>query len=158
MTLAEELVAHYIEDSNGSPALSQRIKSTIRRLLRKFFPNIEWRTSDILALGEQSCRWLRRQQAKQDIGEQDGALYSLMERQSSLSARDIAKQLRDEFPGLKLDMAGRKDRATISRIVAPTQSEGTGSAVMRKITDWADASGKTLALTPSRDFGGSENG
>ncbi|SNY95586.1 LPD38 domain-containing protein [Halomonas sp. hl-4] len=156
VTLAEELVAHYIEDSNGSPALSQRIKSTIRRLLRKFFPNIEWRTSDILALGEQSRRWLRRQQAKQDIGEQDGALYSLMERQSSLSARDIAKQLRDEFPGLKLDMAGRKDRATISRIVAPTQSEGTGSAVMRKITDWADASGKTLALTPSRDFGGSE--
>ena len=154
VTLAEELVAHYIEESNGSPTLSQRIKSTVRRLLRKLFPNIEWRTSDILALGEQSRRWLRRQQAQRDLVSQDEALYSLMEQQSSVTHRELSKQLRDEFPGLKLDMAGRGQRVTISRIVSPAQNEGTGSEVMRRLTHWADASGKTIALTPSADFGG----
>lgn len=154
VTLAEELVAHYIEDSNGSPTLSQRIKSTVRRVLRKLFPNIEWRTSDILALGEQSRRWLRRQQAQRDLASQDETLYSLMEQQSSITHRELSKQLRDEFPGLKLDLAGRGQRVTISRIVSPAQNEGTGSEVMRRLTQWADASGKTLALTPSADFGG----
>lgn len=154
VTLAEELVAHYIEDSNGSPTLSQRIKSTVRRLLRKLFPNIEWRTNDILALGEQSRRWLRRQQAQRDLASQDETLYSLMEQQSSITHRELSKQLRDEYPGLKLDMAGRGQRVTISRIVSPEQNEGIGSDVMRRLSQWADASGKTLALTPSVDFGG----
>lgn len=154
VTLAEELVAHYIEDSNGSPTLSQRIKSTIRRMLRKLFPNVEWRTNDILMLGEQSRRWLRRQQAQRDLVSQDETLYSLMEQQSSITHRELSKQLRDEYPGLKLDMAGRGQRVTISRIVSPAQNEGTGSEVMRRLTHWADASGKTLALTPSADFGG----
>lgn len=154
VTLAEELVAHYIEDSNGSPTLSQRIKSTVRRLLRKLFPNIEWRTNDILALGEQSRRWLRRQQAQRDLASQDETLYSLMEQQSSITHRELSKQLRDEYPGLKLDMAGRGQRVTISRIVSPKQNEGIGSDVMRRLSQWADASGKTLALTPSVDFGG----
>ncbi|NYT74268.1 hypothetical protein HZU72_17800 [Halomonas sp. QX-2] len=157
VTLAEELVAHYIEDSNGSPTLSQRIKSTVRRLLRKLFPNIEWRTNDILALGEQSRRWLRRQQAQRDLSWQDETLYSLMEQQSSITHRELSKQLRDEYPGLKLDMAGRGQRVTISRIVSPAQNEGTGSEVMRRLAHWADASGKTLALTPSADFGGNVN-
>ncbi|MGP8291740.1 LPD38 domain-containing protein [Vreelandella zhanjiangensis] len=155
VTLAEELVAHYIEESNSSPTLSQRVKSTIRRLLRKLFPSIEWRTNDILMLGEQSRRWLRRQQAQRDLVSQDDALYSLMEEQSSISPRELSKQLREEFPGLKLDMAGRGQRIAISRIVSPTQGEGIGSEVMRRLTQWADASGKTLALTPSSDFGGS---
>ncbi|MDV6318823.1 LPD38 domain-containing protein [Chromohalobacter sp. HP20-39] len=358
ITLAEELVAHYIEDSNGRPKLRQRIMSTIRRLLRKLFPGIQWRTSDILAMGDQARRWLRRQQAARDVGdprfamssrdnsipaknvmtesklelnppdeetvrlfhagsdpaeggffetvpsggafnkfdgffalqggwgnygsgakyfadikeekilsqrdldyeipyeEQISALkksmpwvdeddidlayeavvedssesvdpdelmrvmkedgfaeasweaqrirgqvtrnlgyeavemadengtsylilsgapltrvveddgdstassnpdirYSFADQQEELSAQDLAAQLREEYPGLKLDMASRGQKATISRIVAPEREQGTGSAVMRRLTDWADASGRTLALTPSSDFGGS---
>ena len=153
ITLSEELVAHYIEDSNGRPKLSQRIKSTIRRLLRKLFPGIQWRTSDILVMGDQARRWLRRQQAARDVGGSDNR-YSFAERQSELSAQDLAAQLREEYPGLKLDLAGRGQKVTLSRIVAPEREQGTGSAVMRRLTDWADASGRTLALTPSNDFGG----
>ncbi|NWO10145.1 hypothetical protein HLV40_07010 [Chromohalobacter salexigens] len=154
ITLAEELVAHYIEGSNGRPKLGQRIMSTIRRLLRKLFPGIQWRTSDILAMGDQARRWLRRQQAARDVGDSDNR-YSFSEQQEELSAQDLAAQLREEYPGLKLDMASRGQKATISRIVAPEREQGTGSAVMRRLTDWADASGRTMALTPSSDFGGS---
>ena len=153
ITLAEELVAHYIEDSNGRPKLSQRIKSTIRRLLRKLFPGIQWRTADILVMGDQARRWLRRQQATRDNSDA-GNRYSFAERQAELSPQDLAAQLREEFPGLKLDLAGSDQRVTLSRIVAPGREQGTGSAVMRRLTDWADASGRILALTPSRDFGG----
>lgn len=154
ITLAEGLVAHYIEDSNGRPHLSQRIKSTIRRLLRKLFPGIQWRTSDILVMGDQARRWLRRQQAVRDLGDADNR-YSFAEEQSELSPHDLATQLREEFPGLKLDLMGHGQHVTLSRIVVPEREQGTGSAAMRRLIDWADASGRTLALTPSSGFGGS---
>ncbi|WP_280568300.1 LPD38 domain-containing protein [Chromohalobacter sp. 296-RDG] len=322
LELAEELIAHTIE-SDARPKLRERVMSAIRQQLRKLFPSIEWRTSDILALGDQARRWLRRQQAEQQRrdqqsdGEQgggqlfslspgstrtielfhsggniteinnrgnfgsflffssdrgvhggeknyrveidpkdiisskslfydesaeqleplvqrvqemanvdedaaielieqntdpheldhiepedasdlsfdiqsitaeaartlgykgvslpdehgtsymidmagheadmellDGQLYSFAEQQNKLSAQDLAAQLREEYPGLTLDLMGRGQRVTVSRIVAPEREQGTGSAVMRRLNDWADASGRTLALTPSSDFGG----
>ncbi|WP_328717560.1 GNAT family N-acetyltransferase [Halomonas elongata] len=223
LELAEELIAHTIE-SDARPKLRERVMSAIRRQLRKLFPGIEWRTSDILALGEQSRRWLRRQQAQRaadqaaptitrysqrrgdnkpqdfidrqlgegrvrylqtkkgpewlqsvqlqlpeegvsqgpdtkiltpdDIGNQDNR-YSLIQQQVVLSPEDMAARLREEFPGLKLDLMGRGQRVTVSRVVAPERGQGIGSAVMQRLTDWADASGRTLALTPSSDFGGS---
>ncbi|MAX33834.1 MAG: hypothetical protein CME72_12305 [Halomonadaceae bacterium] len=153
LAMGEELVAHYIEDSSGRPKLSQRIKSTIRRLLRKLFPGIQWRTSDILVMGDQARRWLRRQQAARDVGDGDNR-YSFAKRQNELSAQDLAAQLREEYPGLKLDLVGRGQKVTLSRIVTPEREHGTGSEVMRRLAGWADATGRTLALTPSQDFGG----
>lgn len=222
LELAEELIAHTIE-SDARPKLRERVMSAIRRQLRKLFPGIEWRTSDILALGEQSRRWLRRQQTQRaadqaaptitrytqrrgdnkpqdfidrqlgegrvrylqtkkgpewlqsvqlqlpeegvaqgpdtkiltpdDIGNQDNR-YSLIQQQVVRSPEDMAARLREEFPGLKLDLMGRGQRVTVSRVVAPERGQGIGSAVMQRLTDWADASGRTLALTPSSDFGG----
>ncbi|MBW5800689.1 LPD38 domain-containing protein [Halomonas elongata] len=88
-----------------------------------------------------------------DIGNQDNR-YSLIQQQVDLSPEGMAARLREEFPGLKLDLMGRGQRVTVSRVVAPERGQGIGSAVMQRLTDWADASGRTLALTPSSDFGG----
>lgn len=45
----------------------------------------------------------------------------------------------------------------VSKIVVPkeSRSSGIGSQIMRDLTDLADASGKTMALTPDGSFGGS---
>ncbi|MGQ0335673.1 LPD38 domain-containing protein [Halomonas elongata] len=159
LELAEELIAHTIE-SDARPKLRERVMSAIRRQLRKLFPGIEWRTSDILALGEQSRRWLRRQQAQRDAEQAAPTITRYSQRRgenkllADLSPKDMAARLREEFPGLKLDLMGGGQRVTVSRVVAPERGQGIGSAVMQRLTDWADASGRTLALTPSSDFGG----
>lgn len=78
--------------------------------------------------------------------------------QGGMSAAELSDQLRGEFDGLKLDLMGRGQRVTLSRIVVPesSRSSGTGSKVMQRIIDWADASGVTVQLTPSSDFGGNK--
>lgn len=77
---------------------------------------------------------------------------------SQQTATELAEQLREAFPGLTLDLMGRGDRATLSRIVVPQdgREQGTGTQVMQRIVQWADANGVTLALTPSSDFGGNK--
>lgn len=84
-TLAEELVAGYLEGDFGRPGLRQRIVSAIRAALRKRFPNIRWTTKDIQALGEQARKWLRRQAPGRNSEDGD-ALYSLKKPESADSA------------------------------------------------------------------------
>lgn len=78
--------------------------------------------------------------------------------QSAQPVSDIEAQLKSEFPGLKLNLRESLSAVVVDRIEVPESQRqaGTGSKVMQKITDWADASGKTLALTPTGDFGGNK--
>jgi hypothetical protein len=62
LMVAEEMVALLIEDGERPTAL-QRVLSKMRELLRALFPQVSWTYTDILALGEQSRRWLRQNQA-----------------------------------------------------------------------------------------------
>ncbi|ARV77127.1 hypothetical protein SKUL_28 [Pseudomonas phage Skulduggery] len=75
-----------------------------------------------------------------------------------VNATELANALRGEYPGLKLDLMGKNGRATLSRIVLPegSRNAGAGTAIMKRITDWADQTGTTLALSPTADFGGSK--
>ena len=71
---------------------------------------------------------------------------------------DWADRMRAEHPDLKLDIAQTgAGPVVLSRIELPKagRGKGTGSAIMRSLTDLADERGITLALTPSGDFGGS---
>lgn len=70
--------------------------------------------------------------------------------------RDLADQLKLQYPGLKISLTGTGDVVTLQRIELPAESRnlGTGTAIMQQITSWADANGKTVALSPSSDFGG----
>lgn len=79
--------------------------------------------------------------------------------QESVTPAQIEESLRQEFTGLKLDLVGRGDIITLSRVVVPegSRSSGIGSAVMERLASWADKNRKTIALTPSADFGGSKS-
>lgn len=71
--VAQEMVAHLLEDGDR-PTMLQRVMSKIRELLRQMFPQVPWTYTDILALGEQSRAWLRRQNGQQDADQ--AVLYS----------------------------------------------------------------------------------
>lgn len=87
----------------------------------------------------------------------DGTMYSVPQLQQQ-TAREFAASLREENPGLKIDLVGSGKVVTLSRIVVPddARNSGTGTAVMQRLTQWADQNGKTLALSPSGDFGGNK--
>ncbi|WP_417480464.1 LPD38 domain-containing protein [Maricaulis maris] len=74
LMIAEEMVALLIEDGERPTAL-QRVLSKIRELLRALIPQVPWTYTDILALGEQSRRWLRDNQSGTADG--DRTLYAL---------------------------------------------------------------------------------
>jgi len=80
--------------------------------------------------------------------------------QEERPAGNLAAQLETEHEGLKLDLLdGRAGKPwVLSRIVVPEgeRSSGIGSEVMQRIVDAADTAGRTVALTPSSDFGGNK--
>lgn len=80
----------------------------------------------------------------------------VLEQQQVQTARDVQKSLTEEFYGVKLSLSGTGDNVTLSKIIVPEdqRGQGTGSQVMQRVLDWADQNGKTVALTPSKDFGG----
>lgn len=73
----------------------------------------------------------------------------------SAPAQDL---LRAWHPDLTIDLSEKDDLVELSRIVVPATSResGAGSAAMDDLVAYADASGKTVACTPSSDFGGSK--
>jgi len=54
----------------------------------------------------------------------------------------------------------RNNSIVLNKIVVPPEErgKGTGSSIMKKITDHADAHGKRILLTPSDNFGASSVG
>jgi GNAT superfamily N-acetyltransferase len=62
--------------------------------------------------------------------------------------------------GVDLVMSPAHGRLVISKIVVPKEQrgQGIGSAVMQEITDYADANGMPISLSPSADFGGNKSG
>ncbi|QBQ72230.1 DarB-like antirestriction [Serratia phage Parlo] len=77
---------------------------------------------------------------------------------SSSSTADLSRQLKADYEGLKLGLTGEGNVVTLSRIVLPdsARNAGTGTEIMQRIAEWADQNGKTVALTPSSDFGGNK--
>lgn len=72
--------------------------------------------------------------------------------------KQLETRLSAQFEGLKLNLIGRGNRISISRIEVPEarRESGVGTQVMQEIARWADETGKQLSLTPSSDFGGSK--
>jgi GNAT superfamily N-acetyltransferase len=70
----------------------------------------------------------------------------------------MEEALQVKYPGVKLSISGDAERGfTLNRIEIPKseRSSGIGTKVMRDLTAMADASGATVRLSPSGDFGGS---
>lgn len=77
---------------------------------------------------------------------------------SGAAALDV---LLDHHRDVIVDVAATSSgHVVLARIVVPDdrRRRGLGSAVMRDLCDWADQNGRTLALTPATDFGGTKAG
>lgn len=70
------------------------------------------------------------------------------------SADDIERLARSKGVSLSLSESGGK--LTVSKIVVPPEmrNQGIGTEIMSAVTQYADAVGKPVTLTPSTDFGG----
>lgn len=72
---------------------------------------------------------------------------------------DLMKRIESEFSGVDIWLSYDKftDSVVLSKIVIDKKlrGKGIGSAVMKRITDFADSNGMKVVLTPSGDFGGS---
>ena len=72
--------------------------------------------------------------------------------------QSLVGHLRDHH-NVKLDAYQNGDVVTLSRVVVPPESrnQGVGTDVMDSLHRYADRYGKTVALTPSEDFGGKKS-
>ena len=60
--------------------------------------------------------------------------------------------------GIQHTLSEKNGLINLSKIVVPegARESGTGTAAMKALTDYADATGQHIALTPSADFGGNK--
>nr|WP_299241355.1 LPD38 domain-containing protein [uncultured Halomonas sp.] len=119
LTIAEEMVAHLLEKGHR-PKAWQRAVAKIRSLLRQMFPSIGWTYTDVLALGEQSREYLRRQEdaklAAKRTDFSDQSLYSRRGWDEQFPNAALAHPLRwlNDHPDYKAAKAG--DDAAALRI------------------------------------------
>ncbi|MCF2911925.1 LPD38 domain-containing protein [Halomonas sp. Cn5-12] len=123
VTIAEEMVAHLIENGHR-PAAWQRAVAKMKELLRHLLPAIPWTTTDVLELGERSRDYLRRQQAEADDGQADNMTFAMRRRTDT-------SRVSDEFSDLDADQAEALD------MIGPLGVTGSAMAKVRDIGDRA---------------------
>lgn len=80
--------------------------------------------------------------------------------EQTISVDDFVKGIKKQY-GIELGLKGSPTSNVLSlhKIVVPEamRNQGTGSKAMQDIIKYADSQNKTIALTPSSDFGGNKN-
>ncbi len=80
--------------------------------------------------------------------------------EQTISVDDFVKGIKKQY-GIELGLKGSPSSNVLSlhKIVVPEamRNQGTGTKVMQDIINYADSQNKTIALTPSSDFGGNKN-
>ncbi|MDC4456610.1 GNAT family N-acetyltransferase [Acinetobacter baumannii] len=80
--------------------------------------------------------------------------------EQTISVDDFVKGIKKQY-GIELGLKGSPSSNVLSlhKIVVPEamRNQGTGSKAMQDIIKYADSQNKTIALTPSSDFGGNKN-
>lgn len=152
----EEFGAYAIENYESAPATIRKWADDVIGAIKEFM----FRTFGI-QLGQVSPSQLRAMAVEairtEAMGARDAIAASMTG--AAPTAAELSSQLKQAYPGLKLDLMGAGQRVTLSRIVLPEagRNAGVGSSVMQRITAWADQTGTTVALTPSSDFGGNKS-
>lgn len=76
------------------------------------------------------------------------------------SVDDFVKDIKKQY-GIELGLKGSPSSNILSlhKIIVPEalRNQGTGTKAMQDILNYADSQNKTIALTPSADFGGNKN-
>ncbi|MBF9261636.1 GNAT family N-acetyltransferase [Acinetobacter baumannii] len=80
--------------------------------------------------------------------------------EQTISVDDFVKSIKKQY-GIELGLKGSPSSNVLSlhKIVVPEamRNQGTGTNAMQDIIKYADSQNKTIALTPSSDFGGNKN-
>lgn len=80
--------------------------------------------------------------------------------EQTISVDDFVKSIKKQY-GIELGLKGSPSSNVLSlhKIVVPEamRNQGTGTKAMQDIINYADSQNKTIALTPSSDFGGNKN-
>ncbi|QVR66718.1 GNAT family N-acetyltransferase [Acinetobacter sp. BHS4] len=80
--------------------------------------------------------------------------------EQTISVDDFVKGIKKQY-GIELGLKGSPTSNILSlhKIVVPEamRNQGTGTKAMQDIINYADSQNKTIALTPSSDFGGNKN-
>ncbi|MBK0406764.1 GNAT family N-acetyltransferase [Acinetobacter pittii] len=80
--------------------------------------------------------------------------------EQTISVDDFVKGLKKQY-GIELGLKGSTSSNVLSlhKIVVPEdmRNQGTGTKAMQDIINYADSQNKTIALTPSSDFGGNKS-
>lgn len=83
-------------------------------------------------------------------------MQAAIEKAQTPTLRDVTANW--DAQGIANFVSERNGLITVSKIVVPDAKRGlgVGTAAMKQLTDYADATGQTIALTPSADFGGAK--
>lgn len=86
----------------------------------------------------------------------DGESQVLGQERKVESARELQQRLISENEGVKISLRGSGEIAVLDKIIVPEDKRGSGlgTNLLNQINQWADENNKTIALTPSSDFGG----
>jgi len=147
-TLADLLRTGYVPPTES--ALADPIKEHIRSIPQKFEEN-QKAQMDLLAKAYPGNTF------KSNMLEGDPKAMAELAMQAPLmgTVKNIAKSLQDK--GLILDVyeSAKTPLITLSRIEVPKQmrNTGMGTKALEELTQYADESAKTIALSPSKDFG-----
>ncbi|ARN31367.1 TPA: GNAT family N-acetyltransferase [Acinetobacter baumannii] len=80
--------------------------------------------------------------------------------EQTISVDDFAKSIKKQY-GIELSLKGSPSSNVLSlhKIVVPEamRNQGNGTKAMQDIISYADSQNKTIALTPSSDFGGNKS-
>lgn len=142
------------QKSAGMRNFINRIVSAVKAwAVDRLGMDINLNARDVLALAERMVNAVSN-----TVMSKSEQRYSRNDSYAGMSTSDFADLLRNDFDGLKLSLTGSGKVVTLSRIVIPdaSRNRGAGTQVMQRITDWADQNGRTVALSPSSDFGGNK--
>lgn len=83
------------------------------------------------------------------VGREKGVDFSVVEEPKT--AKEISTSWKQQ--GIENFVIEKDDKIKLEKIVAPVKGEGIGSKAINELAEYADNSGKTITLTPSKDFG-----
>lgn len=171
----EELYADIVGDNfsnpdfweamaKDQPGLFQRVAEAIRKFLDNVLTRAEPFATGQYLRDVKAARDAVADAMRQFSGTQVGALTSQVDGVAMSVASKEAQTLKDvvreiESTGIRMDAFESRGRINLNRIVVPQEARnsGAGTKAMNDLVRYADASGQTIALTPSSDFGGNKN-
>ena len=106
------------------------------------------------------AKWAMMDVAVERRGEMFGPVGEMFSADGEQTLAEFTDEMEKKYPGIRLDMAERRNGDIhLSRIVVPAgeRERGTGTAFMNDLTEYADATGKRIILSPSNDFGGTKS-